>query len=224
MPINIPDNALLFGNQIITTAISSSLIASFIALAIAAGICVLQRQCFNKYKERTEKYALKLTLKVLTIFTFCIVGFLLGDYLYIISNFHTARNRGLQPDKDNNYTLTLDEILYLNEHSFDDSRINVDDLQNTAIIFVRYDCLDCVVLHENIKNIENLDDFIILSSRTDTGRAVIEKYNIQLVQVPCGVYINNNGKAMTVEITGQDADGIIIDSDRVEYLRSMIKD
>lgn len=224
MAIDIPDNTLFFGDQLITTAILDCFIVSGVALILAAGIYLIQRWCFEKYKERTEKYALKFSLKVFTIAALCLAGFFLGYLLNVISNFTTARDRGLQPDKNNDYKLTLNEILYFNEHSFSDSNVNVASLQNTAIIFVRYDCLDCIILHDDIENIENLDDFIILSSRTDKGREVIEEYDIQLTQVPCGVYINTNGKAMTVEITGQGNDNITIDSNRVEYLRSMIKD
>lgn len=106
---------------------------------------------------------------------------------------------------DYKYDLTLEQIINYNNYTKPVNKLkNLSDAENKIIIFVRYDCRDCHLLYDSMPDAE---DVIYISSRSDTGHKLMEKYNIDLVEVPSVVYISKSGTvhiSSLCEGTGDD--------------------
>ena len=103
--------------------------------------------------------------------------------------------------------------------SVKETDIDINDLKNKAIIYVRYDCPDCIALHSQLAEIK---DMIFLASRSERGKAARDLYDIKLTEVPQGVYISTEGKATTISIVQHDENGIRLDLQQITILREMV--
>ena len=74
------------------------------------------------------------------------------------------------------------------------------------------------MLHDQLADI---NDIIFLSSRTEKGKKVREMYNINLTEIPQGVYIDADGKSTTVRITQGSGDSLILDLQQIATLKEM---
>lgn len=168
--------------------------------------------------EKKHKFCANI-LKFLTLLAFSVTGFFIGEIINVGTSFCIARSHGMTPDPDTGeYDLSYGEIMSLNRNSVKESNVDINNLKNKAIIYVRYDCPDCVILH---KQLAEIDDMVFLSSRTDKGKAVRELYNIELTEIPQGVYIDSEGHATIIKITQGSGDTLTLDLQQIATLREM---
>lgn len=180
------------------------------------------KRCSIQYADEITKRKVKSRLTVLRFFIlllFSVSGTYIGNLINIGTGFYTAVTHGMTPDPNTGqYYLKYGEILALNRTSVKESDIDIKDLKNKAIIYVRYDCPDCAALHDQIAE---LDDMIFLSSKTEKGKAARELYNINLTEIPQGVYIDPAGNATTLTITQGSGDTLSLDLHQLNILRAL---
>jgi len=205
---------------------SAAIMSAMIAFAgLSAGVLLhyLHCQYCDKHQnDAEEKHRFRANIiKFLTLTAFAVMGLFLGNIITIGTSFCVAKSHGMAVDPETNeYNLSYGEVLSLNRYSVKETNIDVNDLKNKAIIYVRYDCPDCVILHSQLAEIK---DMIFLSSRSEKGRAVRELYNINLTEIPQGVYIDNEGNATTISITQGAGDSLSLDLQQIAILREMVK-
>ncbi len=158
-------------------------------------------------------------LTVIMLIIVSIGGLYLGNLLNTAFVFNTAVSHGMVPDADTGeYELSYEEILTYNKYSVKETEITLDELKGKAIIYVRYDCYDCVRLHEQLSAIDNV---IFLSSQSKLGKEARNTYNIHLTDVPQGVYIDDNGNATTINIVDRGFDVITLNMQQITNLCEM---
>ena len=191
---------------------------------VSAGAFV--RRKYNRYctehENRTDAKimmrgnALKLTVLV----AFSVAGLFVGNLINIGTTFYTALTHGMTADPDTGkYDISYGEMQMLNHYSVKETNVDINSLKNKAVIYVRYDCPDCVILHDQLADI---NDIIFLSSRTDKGKAARELYNINLTEIPQGVYINADGEATVIRITQGSGDSLTLDLQQIAVLKEMV--
>lgn len=203
--------------------------AALLSLALilscsSAGVIV--RRKYNNYcakhKSCTDSIILKrgYALKFIVLILFSVAGLFLGNLINIGTTFYTALTHGMTANPDTGkYDITYGDMQMLNHYSVKESNIDINNLKNKAIIYVRYDCPDCVILHDQLADI---NDIIFLSSRTDKGKTARELYSINLTEIPQGVYINADGEATTIKITQGSGDSLILDLQQIAILKEMV--
>lgn len=211
----------MFQNLVLPQAVVLSLV--IIIISGTAGMvmrkaynayCVKHNDCDNA-KIIKRGYTFKFAVLVL----FSIAGLFLGNALNIAITFHTALTHGMTPNPDTGkYDIPYGKILMLNKNSVKETNADIYDLKNKAIIYVRYDCPDCVILHNQLADVNGI---IFLSSRTEKGKKVREMYNINLTEIPQGVYIDADGKSTTVRITQGSGDSLTLDLQQIATLKEM---
>lgn len=218
-------NLILFDSYIITDAIKYSIIVLVTTIIICVTIGLMQHHYFKKHKmindESNSVKTKKRAIKILYIAALAVTGYALGSTITTVVSYTTALSHGLSVNKETGkYDLTLSEILYLNKNSIKETNVDIDTLNNSVIIYVRYDCPDCVALHNQLLELES-ENVIFLSSRSETGKSVREKYDIDLTEVPQGVYINDDGKAITISIMRNENNNPVIDYQQINNLLDM---
>ena len=150
---------------------------------------------------------------------FSVTGLFIGNLLSISIAFGTALSHGMTRNPDTSkYDLTYGQVLSYNKKSLKETDINVEDLKGEAIIYVRYDCPDCMKLHDQLSEI---NDIIFISSRSELGKAARSLYDINLTEVPQGVYIDADGKSTTIGIIQHNETDIMLDLRQIMILREM---
>lgn len=198
---------------------------SSVIILISGTAGVIMRKAYNAYcikhsgcneaKIIKRGYAFKFIVLIL----FSVAGLCLGNVINIILTFHTAITHGMTPNPDTGkYDIPYGETIMLNKYSVKETNVDISNLKNKAIIYVRYDCPDCVLLHNQLADIK---DIIFLSSRTEKGKEVREMYNINLTEIPQGVYIDADGNSTTVRITQGSGDALTLDMHQITALQEM---
>ena len=158
-------------------------------------------------------------LKTFVLIFFSVVGLLVGNLISIAITFNTAVSHGMVPDNETgDYNIPYGEVQMLNKRSMKETDIAVDELRGKAVIFVRYDCPDCVALHDQLAGIS---DMVFLSSRSELGKTVRQQYDIHLTEIPQGVYIDENGDSLVVDITQHTDETLMLDLHQLSILREM---
>lgn len=211
----------MFKNFTLQTAAvySAAIILCCLAAAIIARIWT-NRNCKKVTENPEPKIRGRIFAgKAVALTLFSVTGLFLGNLINIGLAFSTAISHGMTPNAEtNSYTLTYGEIQTLNKKSVKETNIDISELKDRAVIFVRYDCPDCTALHDQLTEIH---DAIFLSSRSERGRAAQETYGIQLTEIPQGVYIDANGKSTTIGITQIVNNEITLDLHQLSVLREM---
>lgn len=208
----------MFENFTTENALIYSSLIAFPCLLCAMLIRIrLKKYCRRHKHDKNDKH---ITISnLLILLTACVSGLFFGNIISIMVTFSTALQHGLTADYETTHALSYGEIKYYNKHSIEETIIDdTDELKGKAIIFVRYDCPDCVKLHEQLSQI---DDIIFLASRSELGESVRDIYNICLTEVPQGVYIDPNGKATTINIVNHNNNTITLDLHQIATLRAM---
>lgn len=210
----------MFKNQLFQTAAVISVIITVLACTCGIVVHVLHTKYCKKYEETEDEKIIRREnlLRFLVLILFFTTGLFFSNAVTIGTAFYTAKSHGFTADADGKYTITYGEMLYLNRNSVKETDIDVNDLKGKAVIYVRYDCPDCVMLHSQLAE---LDDMIFLSSRTDKGKSARELYSIVLTEVPQGVYIDENGKATVINIMQGQGDNLTLDLQQIAALREM---
>ena len=204
---------------------SEALIYSFIILVPLLIVSIiahirLNRFCKTHTDNATPKESKKAAIgRLITLVLFSVSGLLIGNILNIVIQFNIALSHGMTVNPDTNeYDIVCGEMIALNKKSIKETNIDASDLKGKAVIYVRYDCPDCVILHDQLSEI---NDMIFLSSRSETGKKAREMYDIALTDIPQGVYIDENGNATTIVITERENDTIKLDLQQIAILREM---
>lgn len=212
----------MFKNQLPFNVIlySSLILIPFLIIAM-----ILQKRLTNYCIENEDtqdkkiiKKATLLRITVLLLFSFS--GCLIGNMINLGTNFATALSHGMTTDPETgSYYITFGEMITYNKNSVKETNVKIDDLTNKAIIFVRYDCPDCLILHDQLAEI---DDIIFLSTRSELGKSAMTMYDIQLTEVPQGVYIDAEGNSTIINIMVKDDSGLKLDLQQIAALREMV--
>jgi hypothetical protein len=219
---------LFFGdlpfNKVVIAVILSIVIFAVTSIALA----VAERVYFKKHADGLDKTAErnKKIIRLIYMLILFMLGGSLANLLQFSTAYYHARERGMAPDpKTNQYTLSYNQMIYYNAHSVLESKVNtLDDMSGKIIIYVRYDCKDCVMLHDRLQAVADAHpDFLFLSSRTSTGRTVRDQYNIELTEVPQGVYIRKDGTSVVVPIMIDDKENqtVALDDKQIESLLNL---
>lgn len=198
---------------------------SAIIAVVTAVVGIIVRNIHTKYckKHITEDDAVIIkranALKCFVLILFSITGLFFGNLIAVGTTFYTAVTHGMTTNPDTGkYDITYGRMLMLNKNSIKETNIDINDLKGKAIIYVRYDCPDCIFLH---KQLAEIDDVIFLSSRSENGKAARKLYNIVLTEVPQGVYIDENGKSIVINIMQGQGDYLTLDLQQIAVLREM---
>lgn len=154
--------------------------------------------------------------KIVTLCLFLALGLCVGSILSCIIVCRTAISHGA--DKEAVNTLSYSTLRVYNKHSIKETNMALQDLKGKAVIFVRYDCPDCLQLHNSLNQI---DDIIFIASRSKLGLQTRSTYSIMLTDVPQGVYIDPNGNAITINIVNRETNSLILDETQIIRLREM---
>lgn len=209
---------MMFKTYTLTEAASYSIEIALpcLLIAIAAYIRVNRYCRQNKNVSVTIKRKVG-AAKITVLLLFSIAGWFVGNLISIVVTFNVAISHGMTPnDETHSYELTYGEILSLNRQSIKETNIDLNNLKGKAVIYVRYDCPDCVRLHDQLAAVT---DIMFLSSRSERGQAARKMYNISLTDVPQGVYIDPDGNAMIINIVSDDK--LMLDLNQLSILREM---
>lgn len=215
---------LFFKNMTITNAALWSAVIMFISAVIMFVSAVINSRYFSKNKEYISAKVnnIKKLLSIGYIITILMTGFLAANAATDLSVLATALSHNMTVDKETGkYEVIMKDADFFNKNSMKETKIkDINELKNQIIIFTRYDCIDCAILHSSIASLDNV---IFLSSRSITGKEAREKYDITLTEVPQGVYIDENGNSVVVSITTGDGEDLRLDIKQVEKLYDMKK-
>ena len=205
---------------LLDAAIYSTIIAGISLLAAVIVRIKMNRFCRKHEIDATPKTKRSLSIgNAFALLLFSITGLFIGNLLSILMTFGTALSHGMTVNPDTGkYDLSYGQILSYNKTSVKETNIDVADLKEKAIIYVRYDCPDCIKLHDQLSEIK---DIIFLSSRSDLGKTARSLYDINLTEVPQGVYIDANGKSTTISIIQHTEEDIMLDLQQIAILREM---
>ena len=211
----------MFKNSpLIEAALYSATIAlPCLAIAVITHIR-LNKFCRTNQNETNSGVQHKVTaVKALILLLFSTSGLFIGNLISIAITYNTAISHGMTPNiNTGQYDLTYGEIQAYNKKSIKETDIDIDDLKGKAVIFVRYDCPDCILLHDQLAQ---LDDMVFLSSRSTLGKSARELYDINLTEVPQGAYIDIDGNVTTISIVHRDENTITLDLQQIAILREM---
>lgn len=191
---------------------------------LIAGIILFRWQnkfCRSHEQEADNRAHKKATRwQAFILILFAISGAFLGNLLNILITYSTAISHGMVRNPDTGvYDLTYGEMQTCNRRSIKETNIDIDDLKGRIVIYVRYDCPDCMALHDQLAQI---NDVVFLASRTELGKKSREVYGINLTEVPQGAYIDIDGSSTTVNIVHHDDDGsVTLDLQQIAILREM---
>ena len=206
----------------ITNAALWSAVIMFISAVIMITVVIINNRYFKKNKEYVSEKVnnIKKLLRIGYIITILMTSFLAGNAAIDLSVLATALSHGMTVDKETGkYEVIMKDADFFNKNSMKETEIkDLNDLKNQIIIFVRYDCPDCAILHSQIASLDNV---IFLSSRSITGKEAREKYDIALTEVPQGVYIDENGNSVVVSIMSGDGEDLLLDIKQVQKLYDM---
>lgn len=189
------------------------LITGFIIHAKLTKYCKTHPDANAKIKRKIDAF----TVIMLLIVSFG--GMYLGNLFNTAIVFNRALSRGMVPDANTGkYTLSYGDMITYNNHSVKETKITLEELKGKAIIYVRYDCYDCMKLHEQLSNIENI---VFLSSQSDLGKSARNAYNIYLTDVPQGVYIDADGNSTTINIVDRGFDTLTLNMSQITNLCEM---
>lgn len=167
----------------------------------------------RKNKNKTAKAGTVKLLRAAEITLALLMGFSFADTGMIISQTVTAMNHGMAREPStaeehaDEYINTLQQVLIYNQITHECSDIDEnDDLTGKILVYVRYDCPDCHRLYENLP--APTDDILYISSRTDIGHKVMDKYEIMLTDVPSAVYIAPSGTVTIVPLAEGTGDNM----------------
>lgn len=168
--------------------------------------------------KRIHKKATRWQAFILILFS--VAGAFLGNLINALVTYNVAISHGMVRNPDTGiYDLTYGEMQKCNRMSIKETNIDVDDLKGRIVIYVRYDCPDCMALHNQLAQI---NDVVFLASRTELGKKSREVYGISLTEVPQGAYIDIDGSSTTVNIVHHDDDGsATLDLQQIAILREM---
>lgn len=180
----------------------------------------VNKYCIKHKDETNASIKQKTTaVKAVVLCLYAVTGLFLGNLMSIGITFHTALSHGIEKDEiTGKYELTYGEMQTYNRYSIAETNVSVDELKGKAVIFVRYDCPTCILLHSELSSI---DDVVFLSSRSETGKIARELYGINLTEVPQGAFIDNDGNATTISIVSHSNDSVSLDLHQVSILREM---
>ena len=162
------------------------------------------KKLFNRY-ETEEDDAIRMPLQKkfntskLLYKIFFILSFftLLLSLVFIVlfANYkHVALKYGAYGDFDR--TETIRTINHRVRYGYEDQSEELpDDLTGCIIIFVKFGCPDCENVHDKlVKCLEdnNVENVFFVSSRSEKGKELVEKYQIQAV--PSGTYFKKQGE------------------------------
>lgn len=210
---------LFFGNMRIDIAFFWSILILLISVTITLIINISMKHYLKKNKEHVSE---KIEKRLITSFvvTLFISAFMFGNILIDTNTLTVALSHGMTRNKDTNkYEITMSDMNAFNKQSMKETKVkDMESLKNQIIIFVRYECIDCLILHDEIKE---LDDVIFLSSRSVTGKKAIETYNIKLTEVPQGVYVHENGESTVISFVTGTGKNIKISDERMQVLYNL---
>lgn len=211
----------MFKNSLPETAAMYSLFVILPTFIVALITYIrLNKYCDKHKNTKNQAILCKTTIaRVFILILFSVSGYFIGNLINIGTTYVTALSQGMERNTETNkYDVTYGDMMYYNKHSIKETDIELDDLKNKAIIYVRYGCPDCVILYDQLAEI---NDMIFLSSRSDLGRSARTMYAIQLTEVPQGVYIDAEGNSTIIDIMIKDEDGIKLDLNQISILREM---
>lgn len=198
---------------------------SFVILLPTLIIAVITHMRLNiycdKHKNTEDKSIIRKAtfLRAIVLLLFSISGLFIGNVINLGSTFATAISQGMTSDPETGkYYITYGDMMKFNKRSIKETDIDVNDLKNKAVIYVRYDCPDCIILHDQLAEIT---DMIFLSSRSDLGKSARDMYDITLTEVPQGVFIDADGNSTVIDIMIKDEDGLKLDLRQIAILREM---
>ena len=162
------------------------------------------KKIFNKYENEQDdairmplqkKFNVnKMLYKTFFILAFFTLLLSLGLTITFAICKHTALKYGAYGDFDR--TESISSIHKRAQYGYiDQSEELPDDLSGYIIIFVKYGCPDCENVHDKLLAClkeNNIDKVLFVSSRSEKGKALIDKYPI--ASVPSGVYFKLNQK------------------------------
>lgn len=191
-------------NLTISNRICLFIIIGLIFLAIATIICrQLHKRCNN-------------IAKILALCLFLTFGLCLGNISSSIIVYQIAISHGA--DEETVAALSYSTLQAYNKHSVKETNIALQELKGKAVIFVRYDCPDCLELHNSLNQIDNVT---FIASRSKLGLQARTTYDIALTDVPQGVYIDPNGNAIVINIVNRESDSLMLDESQIIRLREM---
>lgn len=211
-----------FGNFAVDKALMIIIIITVIVFTITATVGILQHWYIEKYASEKRRVSKKL-FQFGFIICLSLSGFCLASLISTGAIISTAVSHGMSRNQDTGeYAVTLSEAKFLNQYSTEEYKGDVTDLRNQSVIFVRYDCPDCVILHDTLQSVHDENVIIFLDSRTIKGKAVRDVYQINLTEVPQGVYIDDEGKPLIINILAGQGETMTIDMSQVERLYTLM--
>ena len=94
-----------------------------------------------------------------------------------------------------------------------------ENLSKAIVIYYRFGCPDCEATYPTLsKTLSAYTDVYWVSSRSDQGVALKEKYPIEVV--PTGIYIKDDGTYLTYILYQSTADGPVLDTTELQHLIS----
>lgn len=102
----------------------------------------------------------------------------------------SAKRHGMT---DENFSsMSIISVIHSISNSPVEDNIDVDNISGgTIIIYYKFGCKDCEAIYKDLKTaINDIDDVYWISTKSETGEALLEKYPV--TEVPSGIYIRNN--------------------------------
>lgn len=102
----------------------------------------------------------------------------------------TARNHGMTEESFS--TMPITSVIHSIANSPSQDSIDVDNVAGgTIIMYYKFGCEDCEAVYKDLKAaVENVNDVYWISTQTENGKALLEKYPV--TEVPSGIYVRNN--------------------------------
>lgn len=150
--------------------------------------------------------------------------------IFIVAHFHnTAKKYGAYGDFDK--TESISSILTTVSYSYIDQSDNLpEDITGTIIIYYRYNCDHCRLIHDELIDIiKNKDNIYTVSTRSEKGMTLVREHSIS--EVPSAVYIFKEPHAdmfyadvMLYEPSNKNTDKSVFIMDNLEQLLMLQKE
>lgn len=172
-----------------------------ILLAVLFGVLtvVIRVFCASGKKEKAHRVKIIYAVQLLCA---CLMGAFISDSVMIGRQIHTAFKHGLarvpetaESEYAGKYRETLGQVIAFNQLTHELSDVSIDDdMVGKIMIFVRYDCGDCHHIYNELLDVcDKTEDVYYIGSRSDIGHEIIDKYRIDLNEVPSAVLVTDNG-------------------------------
>lgn len=190
-----------------------------IMLTVAIGIITAMMILEFKYPQLAKRSRAKVAPIIISAGAYLLCLFSVTALICLTATYAKAKTHGYF--KDANVTVAE---LWKGIHGTPEQSDIPSDIETRTqclILYFKFGCPDCAATHKDIEAaVGHLDDTYWVSSRSDIGRKLLEKYPVP--EVPSAVYIKKDGTYLTYILYKSTDNGPVVNDEALTELLNAI--